>query len=306
MDPSEKTIAELPELVTGLIRDQLERSYDPTAEAEAHRERREAALARARATLASRAQPVRTVFEALVVGAQRAYPIREDNQFFLVSAPIALLRYTLLEVGYRLGLREQIDRAEDVFFLELEELRAALQTGQDRTALVERRKGELAWVKAHPGPGCYGERPARPPSLDGLPEATRRLLEFLSWVFDRAEAQLESARRQSGDALQLTGVAGSAGRYRGPACVIRNETEFRKIRAGDVLVCPTTSPVWSVIFPSVGALVTDTGGILAHAALIAREYRVPAVLATGNATEILHDGQVETVDGTAGIVSIDI
>ena len=70
----------------------------------------------------------------------------------------------------------------------------------------------------------------------------------------------------------------------------------------DVLVCRITSPVWSVLFPSVGALVTDTGGVLSHPAIIAREYRVPAVVATGNATALLHDDQVVTVDGTAGKV----
>jgi phosphohistidine swiveling domain-containing protein len=72
----------------------------------------------------------------------------------------------------------------------------------------------------------------------------------------------------------------------------------------DVLVCPITSPIWSVLFSSVGALVTDTGGHLAHAAIIAREYGIPGVLATGNATELLRDGQLVTVDGSAGIVAL--
>jgi pyruvate,water dikinase len=70
------------------------------------------------------------------------------------------------------------------------------------------------------------------------------------------------------------------------------------------VVCPITSPVWSVVFPSIGALVTDTGGILSHPAIIAREYRIPAVVGTGNATELLHDGQAVTVDGSAGTVRV--
>jgi pyruvate,water dikinase len=84
--------------------------------------------------------------------------------------------------------------------------------------------------------------------------------------------------------------------------VIRTEAEFHKLKSGDVLVCPITSPVWSVLFPSIGALVTDTGGILSHPAIIAREHRVPAVVATGNATRRLQDGQVVIVDGTDGLV----
>jgi phosphoenolpyruvate synthase/pyruvate phosphate dikinase len=98
----------------------------------------------------------------------------------------------------------------------------------------------------------------------------------------------------------VTGIAASAGSYTGPVRVIRNEAEFDRLRPGDVLVCPITSPVWSVLFPSVGALVTDTGGILSHAAIIAREYGVPAVVATGNGTSAWRDGQVVTVDGAAG------
>jgi pyruvate,water dikinase len=86
--------------------------------------------------------------------------------------------------------------------------------------------------------------------------------------------------------------------------VVLGEHEFDKIRAGDVLVCPITSPVWSVLFPSVGALVTDTSGILSHPAIIAREYRVPAVVATGNATSLLHDGRIVSVDGTAGTADL--
>ena len=86
--------------------------------------------------------------------------------------------------------------------------------------------------------------------------------------------------------------------------VIRSEVEFDKLQSGDVLVCPITSPVWSVLFPSVGALVTDTWGILSHPAIIAREYRVPAVVATGNATELLRDGQIVTVDGATGLVEV--
>jgi phosphoenolpyruvate synthase/pyruvate phosphate dikinase len=81
-----------------------------------------------------------------------------------------------------------------------------------------------------------------------------------------------------------------------------NEAEFGRLRAGDVLVCPITSPVWSVLFPSIGALVTDAGGILSHPAIIAREYGIPAVVATTNGTSVLRDGQIVTVDGANGVV----
>jgi pyruvate,water dikinase len=82
------------------------------------------------------------------------------------------------------------------------------------------------------------------------------------------------------------------------------EHQFDKIRAGDVVVCPVTSPAWSVVFPSLGALVTDGGGILSHPAIIAREHRIPAVVGTGSATHILKDGQLVTVDGNTGVVEV--
>jgi pyruvate,water dikinase len=82
------------------------------------------------------------------------------------------------------------------------------------------------------------------------------------------------------------------------------EEEFGKIQAGDVLVCPVTSPVWSILFSRIGALVTDSGGILSHPAIIAREFGIPAVVATGNATQLLMDGQPVRVDGDAGLVTL--
>lgn len=101
---------------------------------------------------------------------------------------------------------------------------------------------------------------------------------------------------------EIQGIGASAGIYTGPVRIVYNEAQFHQIRAGDVLVCPITSPVWSVLFSSLGALITDTGGVLSHSAIIAREYDIPTVVATGNATERLQDGQLVTVNGTTGLV----
>jgi pyruvate,water dikinase len=126
----------------------------------------------------------------------------------------------------------------------------------------------------------------------------------LLWYIDRVFEAAPSSRFQQVGAQGVDGIAASPGRYTGPVRVVTDESEFGKLRPGDVLVCPVTSPVWSVLFPSVGALVTDTGGLLSHPAIIAREYRVPAVVATGNATALLRDDQVVTVDGGTGRVEV--
>jgi phosphoenolpyruvate synthase/pyruvate phosphate dikinase len=102
----------------------------------------------------------------------------------------------------------------------------------------------------------------------------------------------------------FTGIAASSGRYTGTVRVILSEAEFDRLRAGDVLVCPATSPAWSVLFSSVGALVADSGGVLSHPAIIAREFGVPAVVATSVGTTQLRDGQVVVVDGTIGTVEV--
>jgi phosphohistidine swiveling domain-containing protein len=177
---------------------------------------------------------------------------------------------------------------------------AVLQEGQSYKQLMERRKGERAWVLANPGPASYGKRPGAP-SFAGLPLESRGIHEAVMWTIERTFAPAASNKKQT-DGSALSGIAASAGQYTGPVRVIRDETEFGKIRPGDVLVCPITSPVWSILFASVGALVTDTGGILSHSAIIAREYRIPAVVATGNATELLRDGEIVTVDGSTGKV----
>jgi rifampicin phosphotransferase len=124
------------------------------------------------------------------------------------------------------------------------------------------------------------------------------------WTLERINEQAPSSRVQDAGVAVLHGIAASPGRYSGPVRVVLDEFGFGKLRPGDVLVCPITSPVWSVLFPTIGALVTDSGGILSHPAIIAREHRVPAVVATGNATGVLRDDQVVTVDGSSGQVQL--
>jgi len=300
-DLNEPTIAESPGLVLGWIRDQIARNYDPTADAAELDKKRNAAQAEARATLANRSPQERERFERALARAIRGYPSQEDNVFFTQGAPTALGRYALLELGHRLAKKQVIESRDDVFFLEIEEARAEFKQGGDLKALVLRRKGERVWAEQHPGPATYGNQPAQP-SLDVLPPEPRFLMSVVPWYMERAVSSGRGRVQKAG--ATLTGIAASPGTYQGTVRVVMNEGEFHKLQPGDVLVCPATTPVWSVLFSNVGALVTNTGGILSHPAIIAREYRVPAVVATGNATALLHDGQMVMVDGNSGQVEI--
>jgi pyruvate,water dikinase len=299
---TEPTIAERPHLIIGMIRDQIQIGYDPVRIDEENRLMRERVVAEARELLKGRSEAV-AEFERVLSRATDAYPAREDNEFYTISAPYALVRYAVLEIGDRLAARGVIEARDDVMFLHVEEARAGLDDLEDRRDLVHLRKGRRAWAMANPGPPSYGKVSEPPSSLDFLPRDARLPMESMLWSLEAIEAVGASKTTQSDPGL-ITGTPASAGSYTGSVRVIRDESEFGKLRAGEVLVCPVTSPVWSVLFPTIGALITDTGGILSHPAIIAREYRIPAVVATANATELLADDQIVTVDGSAGTVTL--
>jgi pyruvate,water dikinase len=290
----------MPSFLMGTIGHQVETGFDPTAADEANRTYREEAIEEARIRLASDPAASRR-FDIAVERGQKAYPVREDNEFFTMSAPSAQFRYAILEVGQRLAERNVIEIRDDVTYLHLDEATAALSDDVDMRSKVQLRTGQRAWAIANPGPPSYGEEAPLPSDLSFLPADTRLPMEAMLWSLESIMA-VETSKTTQRDASAITGTPASAGTYTGPVRVVRDETEFSKIEAGDVLVCAITSPVWSVLFPSIGALVTDSGGILSHPAIIAREYRIPAVVATGNATELLRDEQMVTVDGTAGTV----
>jgi rifampicin phosphotransferase len=293
-DPS---LEERPDLVLALLRDHLDSGLNSLGQQELAR-RRDAAASQARASLGG-ADLQR--FGQAFKRAQTAYPVREDNIFLTGNAPCGLLRRTALELGRRLASRGQITALEDIFLLHPDEARARLADGTSAHEVVMHRKGERAWALVHPGPNSYGSNPGPPPPLRGLPEEAKLANEAFAWYFDRV---LAVDARGSADDRTVTGIPASPGRYTGTVRVIHSQGEFDRLRLGEVLVCPATSPVWSVLFPRVGALVTDSGGVLSHPAIIAREFRVPAVVATRVGTTQLQDGQVVTVDGTTGTVEL--
>jgi rifampicin phosphotransferase len=296
---AEQNLDERPELVLGLVSDQIAAGFDPARTDAALAARRESAASEARRRLSPSDL---SRFDRALARAVDAYPVREDNEYFTTSAPLALVRRAALEIGRRLADRGQLPDRDDVFHLSPTEAEAALRDRSSCHDIVGRARGERAWVLAHPGPVAYGKDPGPPPSLESLPAEARLMNEAFLWAVERILAPGD-ARHGAADAA-ITGIAASPGSFTGPVRVIHDEAEFDRLGAGDVLVCPVTSPVWSVLFPSIGALVTDSGGILSHPAIIAREYGIPAVVNTGSGTSELHDGQMVTVDGNAGTVRI--
>jgi pyruvate,water dikinase len=117
-----------------------------------------------------------------------------------------------------------------------------------------------------------------------------------------AEFTPATAESQTGGTLK--GIATSAGQVTAPACVLHGPEDFDRMRPGDVLVAATTTPAWTPLFAMASAVITDIGGPLSHGSIVAREYGIPAVMGTGVATKRIKSGQVITVDGTAGVVTL--
>ena len=290
-DWSGPTIGELPGLVERMVLAELERPTKVLEDDQIERQARDGI-------------PVDRIdeFDRLLEAARRDYPTREDNTAWLGSTVGALTRMAWLEVGRRLADRSCIADCEDVFFLTDTEARDSLG-GNDvvRTEAVRRRRGERAWTFAHPGPATYGVPGGPPPDIRGLPKAGRKINGALLWAIE-AEFGAPPVSEANSDAI--TGLPGAAGIYSGTARVIASETDFARVQPGDVIVCPITNPAWSVLFGIAGAFVCDSGGPLSHTAILAREYDIPSVLATGDATARISDGDTVTVDGTAGTVSL--
>jgi len=102
----------------------------------------------------------------------------------------------------------------------------------------------------------------------------------------------------------LNGAAASPGTVEGIARVVRSVDEVADIRDGEILVCGSTSPAWAPIFSKIRATVTDVGGVMSHAAIVCREYGLPAVVGTGSATSRITTGQMIRVDGSGGVVTL--
>ncbi len=234
--------------------------------------------------------PSRSLFRRLVGMAQRFAPLREDG-LADVGLGWPVLRRMLHEIGQCLVTDNAITIPDDVFWLtqdELLEAVIALDRGQSpanyHTLVSERR---TTWE---------GERILTPPIALPFKGGTR----FLGINF----SSILPARTGQPAGGVLKGIAASPGYITGRVRVIYGADEFAQMRQGDILVARITTPAWTPLFALAAGVVTDVGGPLSHSSIVAREYRIPAVLGTGVATERLHTGQNVTVDGDAGTVTL--
>jgi rifampicin phosphotransferase len=236
--------------------------------------------------------PSRWLFRRLVELAQRFAPLREDA-LADVGLGWPLLRRMVREIGQRLVTHHAIKAPDDVFWLtqdELLEAVIALDGGQSPVnyqARVNERR--TTWEN---------QRMLTPPVTLPLKGGTRFFGINFSSIMPARTGQ------PVGDVLK--GIAASPGSVTGKARVIHGPNEFAQMRHGEILVARITTPAWTPLFALAAGVVTDVGGPLSHSSIVAREYRIPAVLGTGAATERLRTGQHVTVDGDAGIVTLSV
>lgn len=201
------------------------------------------------------------------------YAVRRDQISSLYTYGYGLFRNYFLELGRRLVERGMLEKVDDVMHLTLDQVRAAIRSDladTDARAIVDGHKAELERVADLVMPETiYGH--------DFIPAA---------------------ATTPEGS---LTGVATSRGHHRGPIRVVSGLADFSKVQEGDVLAIPFSDVGWTPLFAKAGAVIAESGGMLSHSSIVAREYGIPCVVSVPGATRLV-DGTIVTVDGYRGEV----
>ncbi|ODA39821.1 PEP-utilizing enzyme [Desulfosporosinus sp. BG] len=295
------TWREMPEIVVGIIKGLMDSDDSMTEDSDfqAYRLQR---INELRSTLTGKDQEE---FDAWLELAEQAQPLSEIHDYILMTVPLSLTRYTAIEVGRRFVQNRILDSSDDTLFLYREELLSALRGNYNLAnlkGLVAKRKAEHTKNFSLVPPQTIGKMPIEPP-WDVFPPLVAEGLKIFVKQTSHLEAYQEASRELSPEG-ELFGTPGSPGVAEGPVRIIHTAEEFHLVQEGEVLVCPFTTPTWTVLFPRVVALITDSGGVLSHAAIVSREYRLPSVVGTINGTKLLHNGQRVRVDGAAGKLQV--
>lgn len=256
----------------------------------------------ARADLRARVpETLRAEHDALFESARLLYGLRDNDVGITYHWPMGLLRLALLEAGRRLHHAGTLTDPTLIFEATPEETEALLRgrRGVEPPELAERARRRLDPANAAPLP-ALGDDPEEPPALDGFPPAIKQVM----GAFLMAQSLENVPPVEQNHALTIKGMAAAPGTYEGRACVVTGPSDFHHIQPGDVLVAPFTTPAYNVVLPMLGAVVTNHGGVLSHAAIVAREYGMPAVVATGSGTTRIPHGARVRVDGAGGLVTI--
>ncbi|MBV9192818.1 MAG: hypothetical protein JO168_01655 [Solirubrobacterales bacterium] len=251
------------------------------------------------------AEETRKPFEALLALSRTVFPYVEEHKFLCDYWFLTRWWNKVREFGALLAAHGFLEDGEDIFHLSRHEVASAL----DELTLTWATGGQA--LGPHHWPGIVARRKeilARlaqwtpPPAVGAVPDSVPDPALNMLWGVT-TERVREWAHHDVGGHV-LSGAAASPGAVEGVARVVRGVEQIGEVREDEILVCGSTSPAWAPIFSKIRAAVTDVGGVMSHAAIVCREYGLPAVVGTGRATAAIRTGQTIRVDGTAGRVEI--
>ncbi len=246
-------------------------------------------------------EPHRAQFDELLGEARLTYRLRDERGVFSDVWASGLMRRAVLAGGRRLAAKGRIHEAVHLIDAGLEEMRALLSgTGGPSADELAARAQYRATHKSKQAPLALGDPPPPMPDPSGLPPGVGRVMRAtgiaLGHLFGSSEAKHEEH--------MLRGLSASRGIYEGPARQVAGPAEFNRIVQGDVLITESTTEAFNILLPLLGAIVTDSGGLLSHAAIVAREYGIPAVVGTREATVVIADGARVRVNGDTGEITV--
>lgn len=288
-DVGEPSVHELPELVVAAIRSAVDAATSGTEADEL--ENRTGEL---RAEVPAAQRPA---FDEVLAEARAVSRLRDERGSYADLWAIGIMRRAILAAGARLAASGRIGEPAHLAEAGYDEIRTLLASGDGPAAeeLAARARYRLQARYADAPPFLGGE-PAPPLPPEWLPPAAARLESAIGAVV----AEMLFAPAPQTEERKVRGVGVSPGIYEGTARVIHSTDEFGRIERGDVLVTNSTTTAFNIVLPLLGAVVTDRGGLLSHAAIVAREYDIPAVVGCSDATAVLADGDRVRVDGRTG------
>jgi pyruvate,water dikinase len=243
----------------------------------------------------------RAEFDELLDEARTLYRLRDERGVYSDIWASGIMRRAALAAGRRAAAAGRIQEPEHMLDAGLDEMQDLVRgTGGPSADELAGRAEYRTSHTAKDAPATLGPPAPPPPDPSGLPPGVARLMQAtgiaLGAVFGSAETEHEET--------MLRGLAASTGVYEGTARLIEGPAEFGRIEQGDVLVTVSTSEAFNILLPLLGAIVTDSGGLLSHSAIVAREYGIPGVVGTREATTRIADGTRVRVDGNAGEVTV--
>ncbi len=288
------TTIECPELIVGRLRAALD-----TPEPDAHI----GAGAAADQLRAAVPEEHRAIFDSALAEARLVYRLRDERAVYGDRQLGTVLRRALLEIGERLTARGRLEQADHAVDLDAPEVDDLLRkgTGPSAADVAERVQWRLN-ADYRRMPPLFGQPPGPPLPAEWLPPTAARVHAGLGFALHGILGDIGPEATTAG--AVVAGLPGASGVAEGRARLIRQIDELELIEEGDILVTIQTGPAFNLVLPLLAGLVTDRGGMLSHAAIVAREFGVPAVVGCVNATSLIPDGARVRIEGDTGTVTV--